>query len=162
MAVRSHLPGYGELISFGGAGMRTGVYVGVCLSLTFVAWLVVANRVPALSHFALQRNIAAAALLAFFGMIPVLRFHAMPGRLWASGAIAWLILSLCYRVLSFFFTGLPERYSAFQVFMLGAVVYTIAATVCWIGTVVWRMRAPHAVAGGASHDSIPPSNHRMS
>jgi uncharacterized membrane protein YvlD (DUF360 family) len=162
MDVSSHLPGYGKLIRFRGTAMRTGIYVGVCLSLTFVAWLVVANRIPALGQFALQRNIAAAAALAFFGMIPVLRFHAMPGRLWASGVIAWLILSLCYRLFSFFFTGLPERYSAFQVFMLGAVVYTIASTICWIGTIVWRMRAPHIVAGGASHAPIPPSNHRMS
>lgn len=162
MDVSSHVSGYGKLIAFRGAAVRTGIYVGTCLSLTFIAWLVIANRVPALAHFALQRNIVAAVALAFFGLIPVLRFHAMPGRLWASGAVAWLILSVCYRLLSFFFTGLPERYSAFQVFMLGAVVYTIASTLCWIGTIVWRMRGAHAVAGGASHATIPPSNHRMS
>jgi hypothetical protein len=162
MAVRSHLPGYGKLTLFRGAAVRTGIYVGLCLSLTFTAWIVIANRVPVLAQFAMQRNIAAAAALAFFGMIPVLRFHATPGRLWASGAIAWLLLSLCYRLLSFFFTGLPERYSAFQVFMLGAVVYTIASTVCWIGTILWRLRGSEARPAAVRQASVPPHDHRTS
>jgi len=160
MAVRSHLPGYSKLTLFRGAAARTGIHVGLCLSLTFVAWLVVANRIPALERFALQRNVVAAAALGFFGLIPVLRFYAMPGRLWASGAIAWLLLSLSYRALSFFFSRLPDRYSAFQVFMLGAVVYTIAATVCWIGGVAWRMRGSHAATVHGA--SIPPNNHQAS
>jgi len=160
MAVRSHLPGYESFTLFRGAAVRTGIYIGLCLSLTFIAWLVIANRIPALERFAQERNIAAAAALAFFGLIPVLRFHAMPVRLLASGAIAWLLLSLCYRALSFFFSGLTNRYSAFQVFMLGAVVYTIASTVCWIGTVVWRLRASHAHPSVHSA-SIPPNNHRL-
>src|SRR5262249_49071884 len=129
MAVRSHLPGYGRLTLFRGPAVRTGIYVGLCLSATFVIWLAAANGIPGLAGVALPRNMIAAAALVFFGLIPILRFHAMPGRLWASGAIAWLVLSLCYRVLSFFFAGLTARYSAFQVFMLGAVVYTIASTV---------------------------------
>lgn len=155
MALHSDLPGYGKLTLFRGAAVRTGMYVGLCLSMIFLAWLVVANRFPALERFALERNIAAVAALAFFGLIPVLRFHAMPVRLWASGVVAWLMLSLCYRALSFFFSRLPERYSAFQVFMLGAVVYTIASTLCWIGTVIWRLRAPHT----PTVHSVPPNNH---
>jgi len=118
--------------------------VGVCLSLVFLAWLLVANRAPAFERFALERNIAAAAGLGFFGLIPVLRFHRAPCRLWASGVVAWLLLSASYRLMSMFFPGLGERYSAFQVFMLGAVVYTIVSTLCWIGTVVRRMRASQA------------------
>ena len=155
MQVSSHLPGYGKLIVLRGAAMRTGIYVGACLSLVFIAWLVVANRLPGLEQFAFQRNVAAAAAICFLGLIPVLRFRRMPGSLWASGAIAWLLLSFTYRLACFFFPGLTERYSAFQVFMVGAVVYTIVSTLCWIGTVVWRMRASHSVP----HVPGSPSNH---
>jgi len=150
----SHLLlGYGKLVAFRGTAMRTGLYVGFCLSLVFVVWLVLANRAPALERFAFQRNAGAAAAVCFFGLIPFLRFHRNPGRLWASGVLAWLLFSLSYRLACFFFAGLVERYSAFQVFMLGAVVYTLMSTICWIGTIVWRMRAPHAPAS--------PSNHHM-
>ena len=161
MRESSHLPGYGKLVAFRGTAMRTGVYVGFCLSLVFIAWLVAANRAPALEQFAWQRNVGAAAAICFFGLIPVLRFPRNPGRLWASGAVAWLLLSLTYRLACIFFPGLTERYSALQVFMVGAVVYTIVSTVCWIGTVVWRMRASHA-HNAVPHAPASPSNHQMS
>src|SRR5262249_9161366 len=119
MPVRSPSSGYRGAATFRGPSMRTGIYVGAILSLIFAAWLLVANRIPALEGFALERNAAAAVALGFFGLIPILRFHREPGRLWASGATAWLLLSLSYWLLSFFFTGLAERYSPSQVFMVG-------------------------------------------
>ena len=45
------------------SGVRTGVCSGVGLAITLVAWVYVANRVAALEHVALQRNIIAAAVL---------------------------------------------------------------------------------------------------
>jgi len=39
------------------------------------------------------------------------------------------------------FVLLNERYSAFHVFVLGAVVYLICATLSWIGTIIWRVRS---------------------
>jgi hypothetical protein len=152
MPMRWHLRGYGKLAIFPSAAVRLGIYTGACLSLVFVAWLLVANRVPILDRFALERNVAAAAAIGFFVLIPVVRFRGAPGRLWASGAIAWGILSLSYWLLTFFFSGLAERYSAFQIFMVGAVVYTMIATICWVATVLWRMR---------SHSHASPSNHHM-
>lgn len=162
MAVRPRLPGYGKLSVFEGAGVRTGVYVGVCLSLIFVAWVLVANRMPLLESFAAERNAAAVAAIGLVALIPVLRFFGMPGRLWASGTIAWGILSVNYRVLGIFFPGLEQRYGAFQVFMVGAVVYTIIATISWIASVVRRMRSAHATAGTVNHAPASPPNHRMS
>jgi len=161
MPVRPHLPGYGQLSIFQSAGVRTGVYVGLCLSLIFAAWLVVANRMPLLERFALERNAAAAAAIGLLALIPILRFYGMPGRLWASGGIAWGILSVTYRLLGVFFPGLEERYGALHVFMAGAVVYTIIATISWIGTVVWRIRGPHTPASTVPHVPASPSNHRM-
>src|SRR5215469_13847664 len=106
MQTRSPLPGYGRLIVLRGAATRTGIYVGASLALIFTSWLLMANRAPALERFASQRNVIATIAVVFFGLIPVLRFHREPGRLWASGALAWLMLSLCYKALSFFFAGL--------------------------------------------------------
>jgi hypothetical protein len=161
MSVPPHLPGYRMLSALRNAAVRTGVYVGLGLSLIFAAWVVVANRMPLLERFALERNGAAAAAIGLLALIPLLRFYSMPGSLWASGSIAWGILSISYRLLGFFFTGLEQRYGAFQVFMAGAVVYTIVATISWIATVVWRLRGPHPPVSPVSHSSAPPPNHRM-
>jgi hypothetical protein len=161
MSVRPHLPGYGMLSALRTAAVRTGVYLGLCLSLIFAAWVVVANRMPLLERFALERNGAAAAAIGLLALIPIVRFYGMPGSLWASGLIAWGILSISYRIVGFFFTGLEQRYGAFQVFMAGAVVYTLIATICWIGSVLWRLRGPHPPGSPVSHSSAPPSNHRM-
>jgi len=46
MLVRPHLPGYRWFHVFRNAAIRTGVYVGVCLTLVFTAWLVIANHAP--------------------------------------------------------------------------------------------------------------------
>jgi hypothetical protein len=59
----------------------------------------------------------------------------------ASSLIAWLILSLSYRILCMDFTGLEERFSAIQIFVLGAVPYMLIVTLSWIGTIIRRARA---------------------
>ena len=140
IAVRAHLPGYSRLHVFKNAAIRTGVYAGVGLSVVLVAWVFVANRAPALERFALERNLGAAAALGLFAMVPVLRFLRLPGPLLASGLVAWSILAVTYQLLCVVFWGLAERYSAVQVFTLGAVLYMIAATLSWIGTCIWRVR----------------------
>jgi hypothetical protein len=141
MPVSAHLPGYKWFHVFKNVAVRMGVYVGVCLSLVMGAWIFVANRLPFLERFALERNLAAAAALGFLFLLPVLRFLRSPGNLLASGLIAWAIFSFTYRVLCLFFELLGYKYSAFQVFMIGLVVYMILATLSWIGTMLWRARA---------------------
>jgi hypothetical protein len=116
------------------------VYAGVGLSTVLVAWVFVANRAPALEPFALERNIAAAVALGLFAAVPVLRFLRLPGPLLASSLIAWSILALTYRLLCVYFWGLAERYSAVQLFTIGAILYMILATLSWIGTCIWRAR----------------------
>src|SRR3989475_1375176 len=123
MLVRPHLPGYRWFHVFRNAAIRTGVYVGVCLTLVFTAWLVIANHAPFLERFALERNVAAASILGFLAAVPVFRFLRLPGHLLASSLIGWLIFSLSYRALCLVFRGLSNWHSTFQIFMLGAVVY---------------------------------------
>src|SRR6266851_4153216 len=137
MLVRPHLPGYPWFHVFRNASIRTGVYVGVCLSLVFTVWLVIANHAPFLERFALERNIGAAA-------VPVFRFLRWPGHLLASSLLGWLIFSVSYRALCLIFHGLSNRLSTFQVFMMGAVLYMILTTLSWIVAVIWRTREANA------------------
>jgi len=144
MEISTHLPGFRWFHVFRNAAVRTGVYVGVCLTVVFSAWLILANRVPFLERFALMRNVGAGVLLGVFALVPVLRFMAAPGYLLASSLVGWLMFSVSYSILCLFFLELENRLSPFQVFMLGAVVYMIVTTICWIGTIIWKARASHA------------------
>ncbi len=134
------LPGYRWFQFLRNPSIRMGIYTGVGLSLVFSAWVIIANRVPVLEPFALARNIGAIAALCFFASLPTLRFFRNPGEMLVSGLVGWAMLSCTYRILCAVFVLLQDRYSAFHVFMLGAVVYLICATVSWIGTIIWRAR----------------------
>jgi hypothetical protein len=140
MPVTAHLPGYRWFHVFKNVAVRMGVYIGVCLSLILSIWIFVANRLPFFERFALERNLAAAVVLGLLAVTPVIRFLRSPGNLLASTLIAWLIFSLAYRLLCIYFELLGAKYSAFQIFMLGFMVYMILATLSWIGTLVWRAR----------------------
>jgi len=121
--------------------VRVGMYTGICLSIVFAMWLVLANRVPLLERLALERNIIAVVGLVFFASLPILRFYRSPGDLLVSGLLAWTLLSITYRLLCMVFVLLNERYSGFHVFVLGAVTYLVFATLSWIGMIIWKVRS---------------------
>jgi len=121
--------------------VRMGIYTGICLSLVFAMWLVLANRAPLLERLALGRNIIAVVGLVLFASLPILRFYRSPGDLMVSGLLAWTLLSITYRLLCMVFVLLDEKFSAFHVFVLGAVVYLIFATLSWIGMIIWKVRS---------------------
>jgi hypothetical protein len=139
------------------SAIRTGTWSGIGMVVVFIAWLLVANRVPASERFALERNVAAAAILAILFMVPVVRFMWRAGRLLAASLTAWWLFSLSYRLLCIAFSGLPERYTPMRVFILGSVVCMILATLSWIVTLVWRTRESHM----ASHHRVSHSNHHV-
>jgi len=141
-------------------GVRTGAFTGVALALGFAISLYVANRVPSLESIALERNFVAAVALALIAAIPVLRFLRAPGNLLVASLIAWSILAFTYWGLTVHFTRLAERYSAVQVFALGAIVFMILATLSWIGTCLWRLRG-HDISHSNHHSPISHSNHHI-
>ena len=144
MFVRTNLPGSRRLDFLRNAAIRTGVYTGVCLSLVFTAWLVIANQVPFLERFAFERNVAGAGVFVFLAAVPVLRFLRWPGNLLASSMIAWVIFSVVYRILGLVYHGLGDWHSTFQVFMIGAVSYMMFTTLSWIGAIIRKVRAAEA------------------
>ena len=137
------LPGYLWFSFLRNAPVRVGIYTGVCMTVVFSFWIAIANRVPFLEPFALQRNVAAVLVLCFFASLPILRFYRTSGDLLVSGLLGWSILTLAYGLLSMEFVLLDEEYSAFHIFVMGAVIYLIAATLSWIGSIIWRTRAAH-------------------
>jgi hypothetical protein len=125
------------------SSVRIGLLVGAGLAAALSGWVYLANRVPILDNVSVERNIAAATILGFLAFLPVMRFFREPGNLLVSSLIAWSMLTLTYRTLSMFFWALRDWYSTFQIFMLGAVIYLIAATVSWIGACIWKARSAH-------------------
>ena len=138
------------------SGVRTGACSGIGLAIAFIAWIYVANRVPAFDRMALQRNAIATAVLVFFFLIPIVRFMWQPGRLLVSSLISWSIFTFAYLVLCMNFNALATRYSAMQIFILGAIVCMILATLSWIGTCIWRVRESYMHSHRVSH-----SNHHL-
>jgi hypothetical protein len=144
--------GYSWLHVWHNTSVRTGVFTGVSLSVIFCTWVILANRVPFFDQFALLRNLAAVAVLFSLALIPILRFWRWPGHLLASSLVGWLIFSVSYRLLCMYFVALKDRYSAVQVFMLGAVAYMLVVTVSWLGTILWRARVSDAAhVSGVNH-----------
>ncbi len=123
------------------AAIRVGLHAGVCLSFVFTTWLLVANRIPFLEPLARQRNVAATVLLLLIAAMPVFRFLRLPADMLRSGLLAWSLLTFTYRALTFHFTSLEDYFSAFHVFVLGAVAYLFFATLSWVGIMIWRVRA---------------------
>ena len=123
--------------------VRAGLFTGVALSVAFTAWLLVANRLPQSEHSALQRNLVAACVLGLIAAVPVLKFLRSPGNLLSAGLVGWSFFALFYRGLCVHFRALSERFGALEVFMMGALVYMILATLSWLGTCIWRARASH-------------------
>ena len=132
-----------QLHIFRSSAVRIGLVAGVGLSLAFSGWIYLANRVPIFDRISVERNLAAAAIMGVLAFIPVLSFFREPSNLLVSSLISWSILTLTYWMLGLFFSALREWYSTFEVFILGAVLYLIAATVSWIGRCIWKARSAH-------------------
>ena len=141
MPVVSKSSAEGRLGFLGAASVRIGIYAGVALSMIFISWIVIANRMPRLEALATERNVVAAVLLVICAATPVIRFLRSPAELLVSSLLAWGIFTLTYRVLCSIFVLLDDNYSAFHVFVLGAISYLVFATLSWVGTIVWRVRA---------------------
>ena len=113
------------------------------LSAVLIAWLLIANRVPALAAFAEVRNVGAAVVGGLFMLIPVVRFLRKPGQLFTAGILAWLVLSLTYFVMGFIFERLHSRMSPFHLFMLGVAVYGSMSVLAWVASLILAARQHH-------------------
>jgi hypothetical protein len=109
-----------------------GAAVGLALAAVAIAWLLVANRDLSLNRFAIDRNLAAAALMGLWMLVPVFAFLKNPPRIFFSGIIAWTILTAAYSLMSIRFNDLDSRLGIFHLFVLGALAYALAAAFVWV------------------------------
>lgn len=145
MAARSQLPGMRWFLWLRIASLRIGILTGIYISCVFIAWLVVANRMPSLEPYAEARNLAGGAALVTLLTIPALRFRRQPGKLFVAGLTAWAVLTLTYIAAEIHFTLLESRMGAFHVFMLGAVSYGFVAVLDWVFLMCAWARHEHIV-----------------
>src|ERR1700723_1402700 len=113
MAARPQLPGMRWFLWLRIASLRIGTLTGIYASCVFGAWLIVANRVPALVPYAEARNVVAGVAELILRAIPVARFRHHPGRLVIAGLTAWTVLTLAYLAAEIRFTLLESRMGAF-------------------------------------------------
>jgi hypothetical protein len=121
----------------------TGAFEGVLLSMILTAWLLIANRVPYFDRFASVRNALAVGALFLTGLIPVGRFRNSPKDVLPAGAIGLGMACLCYWAWTIYFEELADRMSAFQIFVMGIVAYTLAAVLLWVGSMIRSARHHH-------------------
>lgn len=145
MSARPQLPGMRWFLWLRIASLRIGVLTGIYLSCVFLAWLLVANRIPALEPLAGVRNIIAGAVLVAVLGIPVLRFRQSPGKLFGAGLAAWTLLTLTYLAAELRFTLLDSRMGAFHVFVLGAISYGFVAVLDWVFLICAGVRHQHVI-----------------
>ena len=112
--------------------LRLGLVVGAGLSGVAIAWVLIANRIPALDPLAMLRNMAAGALVIAFLLVPACRFRRHPSHFFACGVTAWSILTLVYAILQIPFPRLGLRMGTFHFFMLGAVLLGLASALLWV------------------------------
>ena len=154
MAARHQLPGMRWFLLMRNAALRIGILTGIYVSCTFMAWLLVANRIPQLEPFAGIRNIAAGIVILLLLAIPVLRFHNEPARMFVSGLTAWMLLTITYIATEMRFTLLETRMGALHVFMLGAVSYGLIAAVHWVFLMCAQARQRHLAQ---ARQEVPPT-----
>jgi len=129
--------------------LRVGVLTGLYLTAVMVISILAATRLGFLDpmianipNWADIRNGVSYAAFLFVMLIPLGCFLRSPVKLFASGMCGWAILCANYALAGFFFIHLHERLgkTPFHLFILGALVYGVAAVVSWVTGMVLSLR----------------------
>lgn len=121
--------------------LRSGILVGAYLTAIMLGSLLLANRVPLLEPFAKFRNLFCAAVFLLAAILPVWRWRDSATPLFISGTLGWLIFSLMYWATGMYFIRLHTRFHRpMQVFLIGAVLYGLAAVTVWVTEMVRHAR----------------------
>ena len=120
-----------------------GSAVGVCLAATAVAWVLVANREPVARAFRRRTQPRSSSGVRRADAGAAFSFLKSPARIFLSGIIAWMILVIAYASMGRTFPQLDERLGAFHLFMMGAVVFGVMASVAWVAHMIVLTRHHH-------------------
>lgn len=122
--------------------LRVGVLTGLYLTAVMVISVLAATRVGFLEPYADVRNGVAYAAFGFVLLIPIGCFLRAPIKLFAAGICGWAILTVNYALMGLFFVHLHDRLgkTPFHMFILGALVYGVAAVMSWVAGMVLSLR----------------------
>ena len=147
MMTQSDLPGSRWLGWLHNPTLRFGVMVGAYLTAILFASLLLANRVAVLERFANFRNALCFLTFALAVSLPLLRWRNSATSLFVSGVTGWLIFSVMYWLAGAYFLQLHSRFRRpIHAFLLGAVLYGLAAVVVWVMEMVSHARTRPIVA----------------
>ncbi|HTR48718.1 MAG TPA: hypothetical protein VMM16_15150 [Verrucomicrobiae bacterium] len=137
--------------------LRVGIYTGALLVIVMLGALVAANRIPALEHYALERNAVSCTLFVLLMLIPILRFWRQPLRMFTSAMIGWTIFVVAYDIAGMVFRSLFEsvRHTPFLALTEGAVVYGVCSVVAWVGGMVIQARRNPIAPGRKAASETP-------
>jgi hypothetical protein len=143
-SIETRLPGARWFHQVPSGVMRIGVLTGVYFSMVMVAAVLLANRAPWLEDFANVRNWVARIAFALALWVPIVVYRGTPRRLFLTGMLAWTLATITYVLLGLFFPNLYTRLrTPGEFFMFGAMVYGIAAIICWLADLVLAAREHH-------------------
>jgi hypothetical protein len=130
--------------------LRTGLYTGTLLIAVMFVALAVANRVPVLERYALERNTASYGLFFILMLVPILRFLNSPLQMFSSAMVAWVMFVAAYDLAGLFFRNLFQVLrTPLEVLTEGAVVYGLCAAGSWVTEMILHARR-HPISPGRS------------
>ncbi|MFZ3199819.1 MAG: hypothetical protein WA175_01580 [Candidatus Acidiferrales bacterium] len=126
--------------------LSTGLYSGALLTLVMLASLVVADRIPGIERYALERNGISYGLFLAVMLYPVCRFLNRPLQMFAAGMTGWVMFAAAYDLAGIYFRNLFQVLrTPFEALVEGTIVYGLCAVVSWVGTMAIHARH-HAIA----------------
>jgi hypothetical protein len=136
--------------------LRTGLYTGTLLIVTMLGGLVVANRMPDLERYALERNAIFYTLFVLLMLVPVVRFFNRPQQMLTASVLGWVVFVGGYDLAGFYFHSLFDVLrTPFEALVEGAVVYGVLAGACWVAGMLFHARR-HPILPGrrrAGHET---------
>jgi len=121
--------------------LRVGIYTGALLIVTMLGALVMANRIPSLERYALERNGIFYTLFVMLMLVPVCRFLNQPQRMLTASMIGWVLFVGAYDLAGLYFHSLFDVLrTPFQALVEGAIVYGVFAGGSWVAGMLFHAR----------------------
>ena len=135
--------------------LKLGALVGVSLAATGAAWVLIANDAPSLQRFAWVRDLTASLAFGALMLVPLFSFVKAPARIFLSGIIAWVVFTTAYGAMEVSFPQPEDRLGAFHLFMVGAVIFGLMASVAWVALMIFLARQHHHQAAVVTRRRLP-------
>jgi hypothetical protein len=140
-----------------------GLYTGMSLAVVTLGSLVVANRIPALERYALERNAVFYGLFIAILLYPVCRFPRRPKQMIVAALTGWAMFVAAYNLAGWYFRNLFQVLrTPLEAFVEGMAVYGVFAVALWVGSMLLRARRFPILPGHGRAPHVATHDHRDS